>query len=865
MWNAKLYLHERSEEYAASRQIRSTKAHAQLEAFIIAVRKCIAPLELGDALPTEVLTRLRTHYHRHFARVRILSLLAKFGACGLHPETVQMFRALPVLNREDHEIYQRWRERGNPADLNDFLALLNRARNLRHTETTSDTISHTLTDRTTDTTHHNPDTWPTKQTHGQPTDTDTDTDMAHMDVNTAARFCFVQSKPSKRRIDLLLAAGCRVDESALIRRIETLRALHIQASNLATKLHFTSSTRFHTVPLYVELGLRVSSSSSLDQLVLHGACEEVWSAIRGLGQYYSYVMKLVAARALELGRPSGELSDFLEARLHAKLTGQTMRERARALSSWHKSLYDEIDHVERRNPRIAHIQRSIRMYMYRFSRFLLAINHYSITNANTVELKTRIMEVKGMEEVKTKTSSTTTTTEYKDNNDDNPNNANNPNNRNNLNHPPDNPELPLQLFLRHASVEQLRQAICWFLRTCRVRNDRVKSQHNSHHAASYTAYILRILRLLQSHIGCDVSLLTKKSVLAEIPNERTAADVMRRRVYSEAEMDAMRRSTLDPCEALLFALLQEVALRSSALGHLRYEDLLTPEHTPRCQCRVVEKGGIVRTFTLSLNVQAKIKSVSDFLRGRTHEEEGNGNDTDTDTFLQGAYVLNPSRLRYPLSLAALRAKVRRIAERAGVKDIVVYPHAFRHTLVNTLINAGNSLDLVAKFIGHQDARTTSYFYWVPTAAELERNMINPFSPNFHSKHKRKREQQEQQEQQEAETNTTNTAIATATANTLLNVANKKLRVCRTIIDLFRDAADFRALETVREHMPNLEDILSTIDIDVNDGNDVNEVNDVNEGNEVGETRDINHLNHNNHNVDHCNSPNISDSISENFV
>jgi integrase len=267
-----------------------------------------------------------------------------------------------------------------------------------------------------------------------------------------------------------------------------------------------------------------------------------------------------------------------------------------------------------------------------------------------------------------------------------------------------------------------------------------------------------------------------KSILVGIPNARVPADADQRRVYSQAEMEAMRKAVIEPAEALLFALLEEVALRNSALGYLRYNTVLTPEHTPRSECRVMEKGRRLRSFVLSLNVQSKVKALSDFLRQKHSDAE-----------LAEAYILS-KHLTRPSSVGAIRNRVRLLAQRAGITRISVHPHSFRHTLVTRLVNAGNTLDIVSKFMGHTDVQTTAFFYWQPSAAEVAGNLIDPFTAEYH---KRQREEGE--------------------AQAMLTIANKKLALCRKVIDVMREESDFEMGERIRARLPELEDLLSTID------------------------------------------------------
>lgn len=275
----------------------------------------------------------------------------------------------------------------------------------------------------------------------------------------------------------------------------------------------------------------------------------------------------------------------------------------------------------------------------------------------------------------------------------------------------------LEQFFQTADTERWRSALITLADRVSVCNDRVKSSHRTHHAAPHVKQAMRILRILARHARClDLTQLSVRTLLSMIPNLRVPADPAQRRVFSPEEMNAMKLvAAADPVDALLFALLQEVALRNSALGHLQLDMLLDPVSlTPRLLCQVPEKGRTARHFQSSPNVRAHAKTLSDFL----HALHPAG-------LPRPCFLLNVRRPDRPLSYSALRKKVRALAARAGVTGVRVTPHSFRHTLVGVLVAAGNPLDVVSRYIGHADMRTTSYFYWLPTGGAPR--IINPFS------------------------------------------------------------------------------------------------------------------------------------------
>ena len=91
---------------------------------------------------------------------------------------------------------------------------------------------------------------------------------------------------------------------------------------------------------------------------------------------------------------------------------------------------------------------------------------------------------------------------------------------------------------------------------------------------------------------------------------------------------------------------------------------------------------------------------------------------------------NTRNLHAPLSSPGLGHALKSIANAAGVTEVIVHPHAFRHTIVGQLIDAGNLMEIVSKFMGHAYVSTTATSYWVPNVLELAEKMNNPFTGQF---------------------------------------------------------------------------------------------------------------------------------------
>lgn len=68
----------------------------------------------------------------------------------------------------------------------------------------------------------------------------------------------------------------------------------------------------------------------------------------------------------------------------------------------------------------------------------------------------------------------------------------------------------------------------------------------------------------------------------------------------------------------------------------------------------------------------------------------------------------------------------RICEKAGVTGPHCHPHACRHTVAHRLFAAGNSVALVAKYLGHANIETTNRYYLRLSFDELISRLVIPW-------------------------------------------------------------------------------------------------------------------------------------------
>jgi integrase/recombinase XerD len=145
----------------------------------------------------------------------------------------------------------------------------------------------------------------------------------------------------------------------------------------------------------------------------------------------------------------------------------------------------------------------------------------------------------------------------------------------------------------------------------------------------------------------------------------------------------MRRPTANRDQAIILTLV-DTGLRALELCSLKIENF-DPKRGKLEIKHGVEggaKGGKGRSVFLGKTARA---SVWRYLAGREDE-----NEPDSPLFAV-------SRFR-PFNPASLRHLIKRIAERAGVKD--AYPHKFRHTFAITYLRAGGDVFTLQMLLGH---------------------------------------------------------------------------------------------------------------------------------------------------------------------
>lgn len=241
-----------------------------------------------------------------------------------------------------------------------------------------------------------------------------------------------------------------------------------------------------------------------------------------------------------------------------------------------------------------------------------------------------------------------------------------------------------------------------------------------------TSYTIRDLcRAFNIIMSCGIFpfLSSIKCVLpSELKTKAVEVEIVKRDYFTDEELIKITDSYESPMERLIFTLFLTVGLRINGLSSLRIKNLFEED------CKTVlktgtanEKGGKIRSFVIFQALKEAL------------EEYRNANGS---FFVSANHFLFPYRLRSSENAHLLNGTIgkvfKKVCKRAGVEGDQVHPHACRKTVVVNLMKDGNTIDNVAKFIGHANPITTAQHYWVTTPAELVASMNTSWltSPPF---------------------------------------------------------------------------------------------------------------------------------------
>lgn len=168
-------------------------------------------------------------------------------------------------------------------------------------------------------------------------------------------------------------------------------------------------------------------------------------------------------------------------------------------------------------------------------------------------------------------------------------------------------------------------------------------------------------------------------------------------------------------ESLIFCIFLTTGIRVGGLFNLCVKNVYDDNLNPLTVGETIEKGKKIRSFY-----------IFDILR----KELLNYSKEKKNILLSPEHYIFPSRhmasCTQHLSTCTINSIIKNVSNRAGVYGEHTHCHALRKTVVTNLMRGSNTLEQIAKFIGHNDPSTTAIHYWDEDPLQLAKNMNIPW-------------------------------------------------------------------------------------------------------------------------------------------
>lgn len=293
---------------------------------------------------------------------------------------------------------------------------------------------------------------------------------------------------------------------------------------------------------------------------------------------------------------------------------------------------------------------------------------------------------------------------------------------NNLN-PPTGGVDCLQWFFSFANIEQLNNALIHIVENdITVKNELVKSENSPHSGTEFVyAFSSLTKHILVKYFTNkqDALSLNVTYILSSSSDKREQASHTERRHFLPSEIIKIEEYIIENQNSmwkLAFIILKEVGLRIYALTSLKIGHFINSNGCIVDSVTVLEKQRKRRTFIVSETMK---KTLNEYF------EEFPIAKTDRERFVfraQEGYGKRSERYT-PYNISHL---IKQFCNDAGVVGNFVHVHAFRHTLVNSLMSHGNKIENVSKYIGHSSVATTERYYWTDNVSNIIGTMNVPW-------------------------------------------------------------------------------------------------------------------------------------------
>jgi len=279
----------------------------------------------------------------------------------------------------------------------------------------------------------------------------------------------------------------------------------------------------------------------------------------------------------------------------------------------------------------------------------------------------------------------------------------------------------LQWFFSTTNADQLNKALIHIVENdVSVRNELVRSTESAHTGTEFTYAFASLVKtiLVKYFINKQDALsLNVGYILNSSQNRRETASHLERRHFLPSEILKIEEyitTTQNSMWQLAFFILKEIGLRVYALTSLKVSHFLDSKNNIVDSVSVLEKQRRWRTFVVSDSIKSTFEK---------YLEEFPINKTDRDR-----YLFRPQTTAYSTRYApeSIADNIKKFCNSAGVVGNFVHIHAFRHTLVNSLMHCGNKIENVSKYMGHSSVTTTEKYYWTDNVTNIVSSMNVPW-------------------------------------------------------------------------------------------------------------------------------------------
>lgn len=181
--------------------------------------------------------------------------------------------------------------------------------------------------------------------------------------------------------------------------------------------------------------------------------------------------------------------------------------------------------------------------------------------------------------------------------------------------------------------------------------------------------------------------------------------IKQKKTYSHSEVNRLLLACRCHRDRLLLLILTRVGLRSTALRTLQICHMSLGH-----EGRALEKGQRWHHFFIDAEVRSCMEAYL------THEHPD-----------RGSQYLFPHHTQHHQAMPAsqLRTWLHRLAGECDISGSHVTVHSFRRYVITTLLESKNSMEHVARYVGHASPHTTLQ-YWVTSPAHLIQQMCVPW-------------------------------------------------------------------------------------------------------------------------------------------